>query len=367
MTAFLRPLLSLTISLIVLSLFAFSSMAQDKQVAAPSAAALAMELHSGDPYRIDEAVYYVIRDYSGDRTDQLRHGVDPLIADGLIAALDSQCDLNLAGYPGSDGSATIISNQPTCTDSRLQAFCTDSVSGQSCNSGGSGGGGGSGDDDEIIVTAPRPPGTQPTPPVNLPHGDGDSTNPVGGGDTTPSDSTGTGTDTTDSACMCNDKEVDQAVCDLVEEHKAKGSRWAYDCSHFSTNSSDFIVIGDGYEAKHNGYGLVSSGLTAFYGQAKSYLATRGTYPTKINSGYRCPEGNKALKKKYPKTSDDSRHQCGHAADIAPSDGTVWGEEFKRDIVAHMRSLKSTSLSHKTTGLNYVHIDTETCPFGTWSP
>ncbi len=80
----------------------------------------------------------------------------------------------------SDGSATIISNEPTCSDTRLQAFCTNSVSGQSCNSGGSGGGGGSGDDDEITVTAPREPGRPPTPPVNLPHGGGDSTNPVVG-------------------------------------------------------------------------------------------------------------------------------------------------------------------------------------------
>ncbi len=166
--------------------------------------------------------------------------------------------------------------------------------------------------------------------------------------------------------MCNGVEVNQAVCDLVEEHKTKGQRWAYDCSNFSTDHSDFIVIGDGYEAKHKGYGLVSSGLTAFYGQAKSYLATRGTYPTQINSGYRCPEGNKALKKKYPKTSDASRHQCGYAADIAPSNSTVWSERFKQDIVDHMKNLKSTSKTHKTEGLNYVHIDIKTCPHRTWS-
>ncbi len=102
MTAPIRFSLSTTIFLIVLSCFSPSSMAQEQKAAAPSAAALAMKLYSGDPYIIDEAVYHIIGGYSREKIDWLRRGVDPLIADGLIAALDSQCDLNLAGYPGFD-------------------------------------------------------------------------------------------------------------------------------------------------------------------------------------------------------------------------------------------------------------------------
>ncbi len=102
MTASIHHVLSTTIFLIVFSFFSLSSLAQEQKAATPSAAALAMELHSGDPYRIDAAVYHVIGGYSREKIDQLRRGVDPLIADGLIAALDSQCDLNLAGYPGFD-------------------------------------------------------------------------------------------------------------------------------------------------------------------------------------------------------------------------------------------------------------------------
>ena len=100
MTASIRFSLSLTISSIVLSLFVFSASAQDKQVAAPSAAALAMELHSGDAYRISEALSYIPWNDTKEGMVEFRRSVSPLVADGLIAALDDQCNGILASYEG---------------------------------------------------------------------------------------------------------------------------------------------------------------------------------------------------------------------------------------------------------------------------
>ncbi len=107
MTVSIRFLLSTTIFLIVFSFLAPSALAQDYKAGSPNAAALAMELHSGDPYRIDAALATIPWNDSEQGMAEFRHSVDPLVADGLIAALDNQCDANLAGYPGIDDSYPI--------------------------------------------------------------------------------------------------------------------------------------------------------------------------------------------------------------------------------------------------------------------
>ena len=89
MTAFYRSSL-LMIFPVILLCFALSASAQDRQVAAPSAAMLAAELHSGDAFRISEALRYlpyyedVHEDYS------LMADVHPLVARGIISALEDQ-------------------------------------------------------------------------------------------------------------------------------------------------------------------------------------------------------------------------------------------------------------------------------------
>ena len=87
----------LTISLIVLLLSAFSAVAQNYKVGSPNAATLAMELHSGDPDRISVALADFPGIYLGGGMAGFRESVSPLVADGLMAALDSQCDLHLFG------------------------------------------------------------------------------------------------------------------------------------------------------------------------------------------------------------------------------------------------------------------------------
>ncbi len=233
------------------------------------------------------------------------------------------------GTPNTGGSYV---KEPWCKDA--SAYCQYYYPDEGCK--------------EIVVTAPGEgggptnpaPQTPPTPP------DTGNNNPVGGpGNTnTPSDTTGTGT-SEDEPCMCNGIEVDDAICGLVDEHKKKGARWAYQCEAFTNTIPQFIVQFNkdgtrtiGYEAEHNGYGLVSSNLTAYYGEALSYLATQGIKgdDIRINSGYRCPGGNEELRKKYPKTDPNSRHQCGYAVDIVSNTDTPWAENFRRDLVRYMK-------------------------------
>ncbi len=83
----------LTVSLIVLFFFVFSASAQNRQITAPSAAALATELYSGDTDRIAEAISYLSWDWTKkkeERMTEFRQSVDPLVAEGLIIALDGQ-------------------------------------------------------------------------------------------------------------------------------------------------------------------------------------------------------------------------------------------------------------------------------------
>lgn len=85
----------LTISVIVLFLFVFSASAQNRQIASPSSAALAADLHSGDTDRIAEAISYLPWDWTKEKSERMsefRQSVDPLVANGLIVALDSQVD-----------------------------------------------------------------------------------------------------------------------------------------------------------------------------------------------------------------------------------------------------------------------------------
>ncbi len=97
MTSPIRYSFFLTISLIVFSILALSSMAQDYKVGSPSASALAAEFHSGDPFRISQAIdrlpYYedVYEDSS------IFVDVDPYVAKGIISALDNQLDMYLYG------------------------------------------------------------------------------------------------------------------------------------------------------------------------------------------------------------------------------------------------------------------------------
>ena len=98
MTAFTRYSLS-TISSVVLSLLVFSASAQEQKATVPSAAALAADLHSGDTDRIAEAVGYLPWDYTKEKSERIaefRRSVSPLVAEGLMIALDDQADQFIA-------------------------------------------------------------------------------------------------------------------------------------------------------------------------------------------------------------------------------------------------------------------------------
>ena len=88
-----KLLFLLSASLLVLFVPAFEAMAQAYKVGSPDAAALAMEFHSGDSYRIAQALldlpYY--EDVYEDNT--LFVDVDPYVEKGIISALDSQLDV----------------------------------------------------------------------------------------------------------------------------------------------------------------------------------------------------------------------------------------------------------------------------------
>ncbi len=89
MTAFYRSSL-LMIFPVILLCFALSASAQDRQVAAPSAAMLAAELHSGDAFRISEALRYLPYYEDVHEDPSLMADVSPLVARGIISALESQ-------------------------------------------------------------------------------------------------------------------------------------------------------------------------------------------------------------------------------------------------------------------------------------
>lgn len=101
----------LTISLIVLPFFALSSSAQEHRVAAPSASMLAADLHSGDTDRIAEAVSYLPWDWTKEKSERMaefKRSVDPLVAEGLIVALDSQTDRFVSLDEGHEDAHSII-------------------------------------------------------------------------------------------------------------------------------------------------------------------------------------------------------------------------------------------------------------------
>ncbi len=95
MTSFIRFSLS-PIFWIVLSILALPSMAQDYKVGSPAAAALAAEFHSGDPFRIGQAINRLPYYEDVYENSSLMADVDPLVADGIISALDSQIDYLLS-------------------------------------------------------------------------------------------------------------------------------------------------------------------------------------------------------------------------------------------------------------------------------
>ena len=103
MTASIRFSLS-PIFWIVLSILALPSMAQDYKVGSPAAAALAAEFHSGDPFRIGQAINRLPYYEDVYENSSLMADVDPLVADGIINALDSQIDylLSLAESEGGE-------------------------------------------------------------------------------------------------------------------------------------------------------------------------------------------------------------------------------------------------------------------------
>ncbi len=97
MTSSIRFPLSLTIFLIAFSILALPSLAQDYKIGSPNAAALAIELHSGDPYKIAGALDDIPWNYSIEVMSEFRESVSPLVADGLISALDDLCNLHISG------------------------------------------------------------------------------------------------------------------------------------------------------------------------------------------------------------------------------------------------------------------------------
>ncbi len=102
MTYFNRFSLSM-IALIIFAILALPSMAQDYKVGSPSAAALAAEFHSGDPFRISQAIDRLPYYEDVYENVALMADVHPLVSDGIINALDSQIDYLLSLEDGEEG------------------------------------------------------------------------------------------------------------------------------------------------------------------------------------------------------------------------------------------------------------------------
>ncbi len=102
MTTLLRLFLSV-ISLATFLLFAPSALAQEYKITSPNAEALAAELHSGDTYRIGQALdrfpYY--EDVYEDNSVLV--DIHPSVAKGLISALDTQLDYLFSENIGEGG------------------------------------------------------------------------------------------------------------------------------------------------------------------------------------------------------------------------------------------------------------------------
>ena len=91
MTALIRFSLS-TICTVVFSLLACSSLAQDYKVGSPQAYALSVELRSGDTDRIAQALEHFPDYFDVYDNFEILSGMDPVVEDGLVSALDSQLD-----------------------------------------------------------------------------------------------------------------------------------------------------------------------------------------------------------------------------------------------------------------------------------
>ncbi len=220
------------------------------------------------------------------------------------------------------------------------------------------------------------PTNPPSPPDSIPNS---------GGSGTPSDSTGTDT-SENEPCMCNGQEVDEAICDLVDEHKEH--TFPFKCDQFRNDHGMFVPSGPTIKGtekgKHKGYGHINPSLKILFANVQNYLIkNHGNIPLRVTSGYRCPKGNHDVyislnngkgTDKYPADTpydvknQVSRHVIGKAADIGPAvvKDSRWTPEVKNDIVKYnlqlfldpndstgQRSLSQSGIYPTT---SHVHID-----------
>ncbi len=144
-------------------------------------------------------------------------------------------------------------------------------------------------------------------------------------------------------CACSSKHQ----CDLAKEHNSDLTNFT--CSNFKNNHGIFVTNNKSTEyGKHGGYGYVHSDLKALYSEVKSSLISRGIYGTlNINSGYRCPEGNRLIKGRYT----DSAHIHGRAADIqiyGDCRTGPWTEDMKNSIVEFNKRVRPGSYTYAGT-------------------
>ncbi len=141
-------------------------------------------------------------------------------------------------------------------------------------------------------------------------------------------------------CTCSS----QHQCDLAKEHNSDLTNFT--CSNFKSNHGIFVTNNKSTEyGKHGGYGYVHFDLKALYGEVKSFLISKGIYGTlNINSGYRCPEGNRLIKGRYT----DSAHIHGRAADIqiyGDCRTGPWTEDLKNSIIEFNKRVRPGSYTY----------------------
>ena len=129
--------------------------------------------------------------------------------------------------------------------------------------------------------------------------------------------------------------------------QSPGREW--DCHSFSTGNARFIVNGPGieYGSKHDYYGYVASDLTSGMASVEAHFDKS----FQINSGYRCPVGNKNVG-----GASASAHVRGRGVDFRlPSSDTIWTDSYKDSIIQWAEANVGANEGIRYTNKSHIHL------------
>ncbi len=142
---------------------------------------------------------------------------------------------------------------------------------------------------------------------------------------------------------------DKLAAEYVGKNVPQAPFGTWSCHSFSEANGRFIVNGPGieYGNKHGYYGYVDSDLTSGMAAVEAHFDKS----FRINSGYRCPVGNKAVD-----GVGGSAHVRGRGVDFQlPSGDTTWTWEYKRKIIEWARDNAGANEGYRYTNRNHVHL------------